>query len=88
MSGKDFRRLRIIESLGYSSKAVLPAVALSFGVLAVLGYFLPDTTVVMPWIEAACAAAAVFLIVLVTEKAAFDRIMRGNTADEIRTENI
>ena len=87
MSGKDFRRLRIIESLGYSSKAVLPAVALSFGVLAVLGYFLPDTTVVMPWIEAACAAA-VFLIVLVTEKAAFDRIMRGNTADEIRTENI
>lgn len=88
MSGKDFRRLRIIESLGYSSKAVLPAVALSLGMLAVLGYLLPDTTVVMPWIEAVCAAAVVFLILLVTEKAAFDRIMRGNTADEIRMENV
>ena len=56
--------------------------------LAVLGYLLPDTTVVMPWIEAVCAAAVVFLILLVTEKAAFDRIMRGNTADEIRMENV
>lgn len=88
MSDKSFAELRITESLRYSFKAAVPAIITSVALMLAFGRFVPSVMVVIPWSAITGSVIAVFLIVILTEKAAFSRIMKKNAAEEMRKESV
>lgn len=92
MSGKDFRRMTVYESMLYGIRSLVAGLPISLIIAFVIYFIVSDSGFEMPfslpWGNIIFAVISVFAVVTATMVYSMNKLKKYNTADELKNENI